>query len=300
MERKRSFFLLALAAVSLAPIASAAPYDAPVIEDRTTGFGKIQIGITTGESGAPAGFTVYWMREADYQATGGWHPEPDGPQRYARYAGTPTLNTWEGALTSFALPANTSARIEIGDLFDETGVETNWTPELLAGQSFVVVAFVNGDGNGEPSAFSNELFIQTDGEQDCTFTQGYWKTHTNVWPVTQLMLGNVSYTAAQLLQILAQPAAGNGLVFLAHQLIAMELNIANGANAAAIQTARTAAHQLIGNLVVPPLGGGFLPPAQASPLTQTLDDYNNGIIGPGHCAVPTQATTWGAIKSAHR
>ena len=81
-------------------------------------------------------------------------------------------------------------------------------------------------------------------------------------------------------------------------MIATKLNILQGANPVAIAATVAAADALIGSRVVPPVGGGFLDPSQTSDLTQTLDDYNNGIIGPGDCAtVPTEVKTWGKIKS---
>jgi len=46
------------------------------------------------------------------------------------------------------------------------------------------------------------------------------------------MLGAVSCSDQQLLQILNDPAQGNGLIILAHQLIAAKLNIAHGADPA--------------------------------------------------------------------
>src|SRR3989344_377587 len=61
--------------------------------------------------------------------------------------------------------------------------------------------------------------------QNCTLTQGYWKNHPDSWPVSSLILGTTVYTKAQLLTIFGQPVAGNGLVSLAHQLIAAKLNI---------------------------------------------------------------------------
>jgi hypothetical protein len=49
--------------------------------------------------------------------------------------------------------------------------------------------------------------VTTTQGQNCTFTQGYWKTHPTAWPVLSLTLGTVSYTQAQLLAILGQPVA---------------------------------------------------------------------------------------------
>ena len=98
-----------------------------------------------------------------------------------------------------------------------------------------------------------------------------------------LTLGAVSYNESQLLQILNRPAQGNGLVILAHQLIAAKLNIANGADPAAVQQSVIDADSMIGGLIVPPIGNGYLSPAQTSELTDTLTEYNEGTIGPGHC-----------------
>ena len=117
----------------------------------------------------------------------------------------------------------------------------------------------------------------------CTLTQGYWKNHPTVWPVTSLKLGTVSYTEAQLLSILGAPVKGNGLIDLAHQLIAAKLNVAAGASPAAITTTISAADALIGSLVVPPVGSGSLSTSTTSALVGQLDAYNSGTIGPGHC-----------------
>jgi hypothetical protein len=117
----------------------------------------------------------------------------------------------------------------------------------------------------------------------CTFTQGYWKNHLSDWPVDSLTLGSVSYSSAQLLSIFGEPVAGNGLISLAHQLIAAKLNVANGASDAAIASTIAAADALIDSLQVPPVGAGYLEPSTTSGLTTTLDNYNKGIIGPGHC-----------------
>jgi hypothetical protein len=83
--------------------------------------------------------------------------------------------------------------------------------------------------------------------------------------------------------ILDNPAQDNGLIILVHQLIAAKLNIANGADPSAVQQAVTDADNMIGGLVVPPIGNGYLPPSQTSALTEILTEYNEGTIGPGHC-----------------
>jgi hypothetical protein len=114
----------------------------------------------------------------------------------------------------------------------------------------------------------------------CVFSQGYWKNHPEAWPVTELQLGNTTYTQDQLLAILHQPPRGNGILILAHQEIAAKLNIANGADGSCIAQTLADADALIGDLVVPPIGDGYLRPQDASPLADVLDQYNEG----GLCA----------------
>ena len=137
----------------------------------------------------------------------------------------------------------------------------------------------------------------------CVFGQGFWKNHPNQWPVTQLQLGNVTYNQQQLLSILNQPVRGNGLVLLAHQEIAAKLNIANGADGSCIQQTLADADALIGDLVVPPVGDGFLPPEVVSGLADTLDEYNGGDLCAPECdddQSPTPAPTPRHLPVPHR
>jgi cysteine-rich repeat protein len=117
---------------------------------------------------------------------------------------------------------------------------------------------------------------------------GFWKNHTDVWPVSSLTLGSVSYSKEELLSILQSPVAGNGLIQLAHQLIAAKLNGAQGADSSSVSGAIADADALIGSLVVPPIGGDALRPGTTSALTSALDSFNSGLTGPGHCGVQPQ------------
>lgn len=156
-------------------------------------------------------------------------------------------------------------------------------------------AFAHANSTLNRSDFTPNLQCSTlpcePPRNNCTYTQGYWKTHgpiptgnnTNVWPVTSLTIGTVAYTDLQLQAIFDAPAQGNGLIALAHQLIAAKLNMANGADGSAVAATIAAADALIGALIVPPVGAGSLPASTTSSLTGTLDNYNNGLIGPGHC-----------------
>jgi cysteine-rich repeat protein len=130
---------------------------------------------------------------------------------------------------------------------------------------------------------SDQSALSGDSDEDCTLTQGYWKNHPDAWPVSSLKLGSVTYTKDELLAILKTPVRGNGLVSLAHQLIAAKLNVAAGADDAAIDDAIDDADDLIGSLVVPPKGDGSLSTSATASVAGQLDDFNNGKIGPGHC-----------------
>jgi hypothetical protein len=184
--------------------------------------------------------------------------------------------------------------VNIGELLFDNGTSTDCPVALECGTQYVFRAFGHATSKLTRSDFTLNLICETDPCNDgCTFTQGYWKTHgpegcvegnnTNQWPVTSLKLGNVDYTDLQLCAILSKPAAGNGLITLAHQLIAAKLNIANGATDADIASTIAAADALIGDLVIPPVGAGSLSPSATSALVATLTAYNEGTEGPGHC-----------------
>lgn len=82
---------------------------------------------------------------------------------------------------------------------------------------------------------------------------------------------------------------GNGLISLAHQLIAAKLNVARGASPNQdVSDAIAAADALIGTLIVPPTTGSdassYLDPASVNSAEGTLDAFNNGLTsGAAHC-----------------
>jgi hypothetical protein len=278
-----------------------ATLDSPSLVAGTGGHAKQHLTLTAGSTGAPNGFTVRWMDQSTYYANGSQFPaEPSLAEGKAVFTGEPTLNTFDGQYTSFTLDPNESIEIEIGDLFDETGV-SGTRGELEDGVRYYYAAYVNDESGNAASGLSLTVSGSTTESTNCTYTQGYWKTHPNAWPANSLFLGSVNYSDLQLLAILGTSVGGNGLISLAHQLIAAKLNILNGADPTAAAAAIAAADALIGALVVPPIGAGYLDPSDTSALTQILDDYNNGITGPGHCGtVATEAKTWGQVKALYR
>jgi hypothetical protein len=271
----------------------------PVSSDRSS----ITVQVTAGSSGAPAGFELQWMTRADYNAHGQTWPTNAGDPAILSclFTGQPTLTRGGGA-TTYQLPSNTGIYVDLGNLFDETGVDTYYTSELTPGTEYVLRSRALASGSNPASQFSLTLFTSTQAPGvGCVLTQGFWKTHPEDWPVSSLTLGTVVYTQAQLLDILNTPAQGNGLIFLAHQLIAAKLNIAAGADGSSVATTIADADALIDGLVIPPIGSGFIDPADASGLTETLDQFNNGNLGVPHCTpVAAELKTWSQIKSSYR
>jgi len=241
--------------------------------------GSITLTIRAGATGAPAGFSVQWMKAADLAALGGRWPSDENSFCAASFSGVP----W---CSNYNLTPDAEIQIAISDaLIDACGVSNECNTPLDCNTAYAFRAFAHANNQFQRSPFSYGQCATAlcAGAGGCTYTQGYWKNHPDAWPVQNVMLGTINYTQVQLLQIFNQPAAGNGLLALAHQLIATKLNIANGADPSAIQSAVNSADALIGALVVPPIGNGFLSPGATSTLTNTLDNYNLGVTGPGHC-----------------
>ena len=281
------------------PARAAVALDTPNMSLVDVGSFEVTMRVQAGASGAPAGFGIEWMKKSDYDI-GGWPTDYSTGLVYCIFNGTPTLNIW-GAST-FLLGPGQVALVQPGDLFDETGIETNYTSALPPGTDFVFRAYAVGGPGGETSGYSPTLFARTSGNAECT--QGFWQNHPETWPAncTPMLLGTVLYTKQQLLDIFFQPANGNGLVSLAHQLITTKLNVCNGSNPAPIASTIAAADALIDGQVVPPVGSGYLDPADTEAYTEELDKYNNGKLGGViDCPTPVRANaTWGRLKTLYR
>jgi hypothetical protein len=280
------------------------PLDTPSASLTTAEPSGLLMQLQAGASGAPSGFYVEWMTKADYDALGGWPTANQAaPASYAFsiFWGTPTFVLTQGE-PDFSLGANAAVNIGVGKLFDETGIATDDAGELVDSQQYVFHVMARGWGTSPASDFSPTFLTGTTASNNCTYTQGYWKNHSSAWPVSTLKLGNVTYTKAQLLSIFGQPAQGNGLTILAHQLIAAKLNIAYGASSALVASTIAPSDAAIGNLVCPPIGSGYLSPGSTNAWSTTLDNYNNGQLGPGHCdtTTPVHGVSWGRLKVNYR
>jgi hypothetical protein len=263
--------------------------DMPIVTCFSSSQGSIDLRICAGATGAPAGFSVQWMTETAFIANGSVWPSDDLSVCKASFSGNANGSRYN-------LLAGECVTVRIGDILFDNGTSSNCPDELVCGTRYVFRSFAHATSSLMRSDFTANITCTTSPctiTIGCTYTQGYWKTHgpvgcnpsggSNTWPVTSLTIGTVNYTDLQLCSILTTPGAGNGLITLAHQLIAAKLNIANGSNPTAIAATIIAADALIGSLVIPPVGAGSLSPASISALNTALNDYNNGFTGPGHC-----------------
>lgn len=143
----------------------------------------------------------------------------------------------------------------------------------------------------------------------CTLTQGYWKTHsylgkapesqgwmvfapTNVAGVVDS--SQIVNLASKLFfksnnqtyyQVLWTAPAGNAYYILARQWIAAYLNWINGASMPTmVSSAFNSAWTLLATYTPAQVGKGGLIANQAKAYAATLDSYNQGLIGPGHCS----------------
>lgn len=271
-----------------------ATFDTPAIYCSGATETSITLNICAGPSGAPAGFSVQWMSVVDFLANNSvWYASDDPRLCKASFSGNANASRYN-------LVPNECTSIVIGELLFDNGASatTCGLDGLTCGTDYVFHVFAHATSASNKSSFSINQVCSTlpcvvVDPFGCTLTQGYWKTHNPLvcvntpdsplcinWPVVDLALGNNVYTIPQLLTILNTPAQGNGLITLAHQLIAAKLNVANGADGSAAAIAIVSADATIGNLVV---GVDSLPANSTSSLVTALANYNEGATGPGHC-----------------
>jgi hypothetical protein len=290
--------------------------DTPIISCAGSTEGSIDIRVCApsgpGATGAPAGFSIQWMTKAEFDVYG-WPDDSGSP--FPRETFCKASFSGNAFGSRYNLGPGDCVTVRIGDLLFDNGASTSEGCDvaLKCGTTYVFRAFAHATRSLRRSDFTGNLECSTeacDPGGRCTLTQGFWRTHPCDWPSpfmpgangtaspTQcaltgnlnqrcacdssntIMLGSNAYTQCQLLCILATPAGGNnGLISLAHQLIAAKLNTLNGAGCSSANSIIAAADALIGNLVVPPIGSGFLQPSVTSNLVTALNNYNNGSGG---------------------
>ncbi len=138
-------------------------------------------------------------------------------------------------------------------------------------------------------------FTNTRIPPGCTLTQGYWKTHSEFGPAPYdntwaLLSGGAStsfFSSGQTwYQVFWTAPSGNAYYILAHQYMAAKLNVLAGADPTAATAALNSATTLFNTYTpaqIAALSGSSSLRKQFIGLATTLDNYNKGLIGPGHC-----------------
>ncbi len=128
-------------------------------------------------------------------------------------------------------------------------------------------------------------------DTSCTLTLGYWKTHSSYGPAPYDSAWDYRdedakfyYSGLTNYQILWKAPKGNAYYILAKQWIAANLNMDSGATAPTevLDAVWGWGYNYFINYT-PKTGNKGSIRAEALYYANLLDQYNNGLIGPGHC-----------------
>jgi hypothetical protein len=145
---------------------------------------------------------------------------------------------------------------------------------------------------------SHSVHINVPCASGCTLTQGYWKTHSKYGPApSDPAWNNITPSGPDTPFFLSgqtwyqvfktSAATGNAYYILAYQYMAARLNILDGASSTAAVNAALAWATTFFSTYTPAQIGALSKDsalrATAISNASTLDSYNNGATGPGHC-----------------
>ncbi len=162
-----------------------------------------------------------------------------------------------------------------------------YSPNDLIGEDSGDSFFVNG--------IVADVDIVEDQNPGCTLTQGYWKTHSSckkkgpkrddTWDELPNAEETVFFLAGQdYCEVFdTKPGKGGKYYILAHQYIAAQLNMLNGADPSDAQVAFDEATDFLNAYTPEDVDNDQVLQSKAVELGGVLADYNEGTIGPGHC-----------------
>lgn len=177
-------------------------------------------------------------------------------------------------------------------------------PDNCGPQILTNMAVVTGDNTGTVYASDNcSIYFDVRCEFGCTLSSGYWKTHNESFfggaskkadPTWQLVQPNAENSVFFLsgqswYDVLWTPSQGNVYYILAQVYIAAYLNVNNiedeiTADSSAVGTELAAALALFETFTPAQTAGlNGRNRKEWNDLASTLDNFNNGLIGPGKC-----------------
>jgi hypothetical protein len=176
----------------------------------------------------------------------------------------------------------------------------SFTTEECGENKVTNTATVDQETGTDPTASSEVTFnVRCADVGGCTLTQGYWKTHSLHGPAPYddawLAIGPAGADTTFFLsgktwyQVFWTPPAGNPYYNLAHQYMAAKLNILNGASSTPAVDAAIAGAEAFFAVKTPSSPLNNATKNQIRAWASTLDQYNNGLIGPGHCSENSRA-----------
>lgn len=139
-----------------------------------------------------------------------------------------------------------------------------------------VTLSINAFHNATATFFNTAVATST----GCTYTQGYYKNKgANLIAGKSFPAGSLSVSGQSYASVLDTPPRGDATIILAHQYIAATTNISGGASSTTHVSADIATATAYFNGT-----NTSLTRDQLLEIANTLDAYNNGITGPGHCS----------------
>ncbi len=154
-------------------------------------------------------------------------------------------------------------------------------------------SFATND-TGSTGSASWTVVIDVPCAGGCTLTPGYWKTHSKYGPAPYDSLWGINgqfnedtifyLSGKSYYQVLWTPPQGNAYYILAHAFIAARLNILNDAASTPAVDAAVSWADMFFSVFSPNTKLSKDMRNTALMYATLLDNYNNGLIGPGHCS----------------
>ena len=208
-------------------------------------------------------------------------------------------------------------------------------PQQLVNTAHIVTVNDSND-TGENHDSTYTVNIDVPCPEGCTLTQGYWKTHNDsfhggaptdeTWFLLEYWVfvddpadadSNPDHweltgpgdetspffrSGQSYFQVFWTAPKGNAYYNLAHQYMAAQLNMIDGADGSDIATAFSQATTLLQTYTPAQIGAlkgknGNALRAQFISLAGTLASYNEGLLGPGHCDEDPASTAGSALTT---